>query len=156
MLELKNCENGKWSNSRICDRFSEVHRAIFEGRRAKGTANSRIYEGKREKQIFVIDVNSNQYLEVHFRVWYVRSVYKKENLPSRRPDRISFSERRERVGGTEKWPILVSLSLSFDSLESTWKRSRMGPGEFCMENNSVPRLFGNVAADGDLNSRGEM
>jgi len=25
-----------------------------------------------------------------------------------------------------------------------------------MENNSVPKLFGNAAVDGDLNSRGEM
>lgn len=31
-----------------------------------------------------------------------------------------------------------------------------GHGEFCMENNSVPGLFGNVVVDGDLNSRGEM
>lgn len=33
---------------------------------------------------------------------------------------------------------------------------RSGHGEFCMENNSVPELFGNVAVDRDLNSRGEM
>lgn len=31
-----------------------------------------------------------------------------------------------------------------------------GHGEFCIENNSVPGLFGNVAVDGDLHSRGEM
>lgn len=52
---------------------------------------------------------------------------------------------------------MANPSLSFSILSGPLGTNPgSGHGEFCIENNSVPGLFGNVAVDGDLDSRGEM
>jgi len=68
---------------------------------------------------------------------------------------MSFSE----TSGKD-WREVRKVANSFLSLSSLsgplGTDPESGHGEFCMENNSVPGLFGNVAVDGELNSRAEM
>jgi len=68
---------------------------------------------------------------------------------------MSFSECWKKIGKGDIEKANPSLSLPILS-GPLGTDPGSGHGEFCMEYNSVPELFGNAAVDGDLNSRGEM
>lgn len=105
-----------------------------------------ICDRKREKQTLVIDVNSDQHSNVYLGV--LRSPCLQERKSTEQTSwrnvvfETSWKDWRRRHGK------VANLSLFLPNLSGPLGTNPgSGDGEFCMENNSVPGLFGNVAVE---------
>lgn len=137
-------------------------RAIFEGTWAKGTANSHLWGETRKERAntcnrceFRSTLKCVSRSDASFCLFTRKEIYRAQtswrNVVFRTPG------KDWRRGNTEKSGQSLSPSLFLPILSGPLgTNSGSSHGEFCIENNSVPGLFGNVAVVGDLNSRGEM
>lgn len=88
-----------------------------------------------------------------FSLFTRKEIQRADTLTECRFHASAASEGEGKKKRARTWPTLPPLPIPTGPLGIG---PESGSGAFCMENNSVPGLFGNVAVDGNLNSKGEI